>query len=66
LSRGEYHDLVKAGLNTPEAIEIAKEDEILACVREDLEKARTVRAAVAAIRAEPQPAVVATLPKYEA
>ena len=65
LSRGEYQDLVKAGLNTPEAIDGAAEDVLLACVGGEMDKAQAVRDAAAAIRSEPEPAKVPVLPAYE-
>jgi helicase len=66
LSRGEYQDLVKAGLNTPEAIDAAAEDVLLACVGGATDKAQAIRNAAAAIRSEPEPAQVPVVPAYEA
>jgi helicase len=65
LGRGDYQDLVKAGLSSPEAIDAAGDEAILACVGGDAEKARAVRDAAAAIRAEPEAAPVPVLPRYE-
>ncbi len=65
LDRGDYQDLVKANLNTEDAIEVAGEDAILACVGGDKDKARTVREAAAAIRDEPQQEPAPVLPDYE-
>jgi replicative superfamily II helicase len=66
LTRGEYQQLVKSGLHIPEAVEGASEDLILACVGRDMEKARAIRDAAAAVRAEPQPVPAPILPDYEA
>lgn len=65
LGRPDYLELLKAGLQTPEAIEGAAEDQILACLAGDPEKATIVRDAAAAIRAEPAAAPAPTLPEYE-
>lgn len=66
LGRPDYLELVKAGLHTPEAIEAAAEDQILGCLAGDAEKAKAVRDAVAALRAEPEAAPAPALPEYEA
>jgi replicative superfamily II helicase len=65
LTRGDYQGLVKAGLTTPEAVEAAGEDALLACLGGDEQKARAVRDAAAAVRAEPSPVPVPILPDYE-
>ncbi len=66
LARGDYQDLVKAGLNTVEAIESANDDVILNCLSGDREKLRIVRNSAGAIRAEPHQDPAPSLPAYEA
>ncbi len=65
MTRGDYQELLKAGLTAPEAIETASQDSILACVSGDVEKAQIVREAATAIKAEPQPTRAPALPDYE-
>jgi hypothetical protein len=65
LTRGDYQGLVTAGLTTPEAVEAAGEDALLASLGEDGQKARAVRDAAAAVRAELPPAPLPILPDYE-
>jgi hypothetical protein len=65
LTRGDYQELVKASLNTPEAVEAANDEALLTCVGGDAEKVRAVREAAAAIRAEPQSVPAPALPDYE-
>jgi hypothetical protein len=65
LSRGEYQDLVKAGLTTLDAVESASDATILACVNGDTEKVQIVREAADAIRVEPQSTPAPVLPDYE-
>lgn len=66
LSRSDYLDLVTAGLVTPDAIDAAQDDAVLACVGGDTEKLLVVRDAAAAIRIEPQEQPAPALPAYEA
>jgi hypothetical protein len=56
---------VEAGLTTPEAVEAAGEDALLACLGGSEPKARAVRDAVAAVRAEPPAVPAPILPDYE-
>lgn len=65
LVRGDYQALVKAGLNTPEAIETASDEAILLCVGRDAGKVRVVREAAAAIRTEPPVVSAPIFPDYE-
>lgn len=65
LSRGDYLDLVKAGLVTADAIEGAKDEALLACVDGDTEKLNVIREAAIAIRNEPLEAPAPELPEYE-
>ena len=65
LGRGDYQALVKANLNTPEVLEVVGDEALLACVGGDPEKARAVRDAAAAIRAEPPISPAVALPDYE-
>jgi hypothetical protein len=65
LGRGDYQELVKASLTTPDAMEAVGEEELLTCVGGDPEKAQAVRDAAAAIRAEPPTSPAIALPDYE-
>lgn len=65
LLRGDYQELVKASLTTPEAIDAASDDAILACVGPDNNKLHAVREAAAAIRAEPPAPALPKLTAYE-
>jgi replicative superfamily II helicase len=66
LSRSDYLDLVTAGLVSPDAIDAAPDDAVLACVGGDSEKLQVVRDAAAAIRNEPEEQPTPDLPAYEA
>ncbi|WP_437779105.1 DEAD/DEAH box helicase [Sorangium sp. So ce1097] len=66
LTRGDYQELLRAGLTTPEAIEAASDDELFACLGGDENKARSAREAVTALRAEPDAVPTPILPDYEA
>lgn len=66
LSRGDYQELVKANLNTPEALEAVGDQALLPCVGDDPEKVRAIRDATAAIRAESSTGPAVALPDYEA
>ena len=66
LTRGDYQELVKAGINNPEGIDAASDDRILACLNGSAEKVGLVREAAVLIRAEGLPAVGPLIPDYEA
>ncbi|MBL8792391.1 MAG: DEAD/DEAH box helicase [Planctomycetia bacterium] len=66
LTRGDYQDLVKAGLTTAAAIDAAGEEVLLACVGGDQDKASLVREASAAMRAGPPQESPPELPEYTA
>jgi helicase len=66
LTRGDYQELVKANLNTPDGIEAASDEVLLNCLGQDAEKARVLREAAAAIRSEPEAPAVPLFPDYEA
>jgi replicative superfamily II helicase len=65
LSRGDYQELVRANLNTPEALEAAGDEALLPCVGGDPEKVRAIRNAATAIREEPPTGSPVLLPDYE-
>jgi replicative superfamily II helicase len=54
LTRGDYQQLVKANLSTPERIEATGTEALLNCLGGDADKARVLREAAAAIRSRPQ------------
>jgi replicative superfamily II helicase len=66
LTRGDYQELVRANLNTPEAIEAASDEAMLNCLGQDADKTRVARQAAAALRAEPAAPAVPDFPDYEA
>jgi replicative superfamily II helicase len=65
LSRSDYLDLVKAGLVTPDAIDAAQDEAVLACVGGDADKLRVVREAATAIRNELNEKPPPEFPEYE-
>jgi helicase len=65
LTRGEYQELLKAGLCSADAVDAASDESISACIGGNLEKVQVVREAVAGIRAELQPEPESVLPIYE-
>ena len=65
LTRGDYQALVKASLNTPEAVEASNDETLLTCVGGEVEKVHVVREAAAAIREEPQLVPAPALSDYE-
>jgi ATP-dependent DNA helicase len=66
LTRGDYQQLVKASLNTPEAVKAASDEALLSCLGRDAEKSRVVREAAVAILFEPEAPAVPVFPEYEA
>jgi hypothetical protein len=66
LTRGDYQELLKASVNSADAIEAVGDDVLLRCLGQDAEKARVVREAGAAIRAQPEAPALPDFPEYEA
>jgi helicase len=65
LTRGEYQQLLKAGLCSGDEVDAASDERIAACVGGDLDKVQVVREAVAGRKAELQPQAEPVLPEYE-
>ncbi len=65
LSRGDYQQLIKAGLNTRPAIEAAQDDALIACLGGNSERAETVREAARRLRDQDDFPISPILPEYE-
>ncbi|MDR3638884.1 MAG: DEAD/DEAH box helicase [Isosphaeraceae bacterium] len=66
LTRGDYQELVKTGLTTPEAIDAGNDEALLNCLGQDADKVRIVREAVTEMRTEPEASALPDFPDYEA
>jgi hypothetical protein len=65
-TRGNYRQLVKAGLGTAAAVEGATDDNLHACLGADGEKVAAVRAAARTFRERDIGTMLPILPEYEA
>ncbi len=65
LSRGDYHQLIKAGLSTAAAVEAASDDKLIACLGGNAERAEAVRDAARRFRDEDVSLISPILPEYE-
>jgi replicative superfamily II helicase len=65
LSRGDYHQLVKAGLNTAEAVEGADDARLAACLGGSEERVEVVRDAARLLREQDGSAAIPGFPNYE-
>jgi replicative superfamily II helicase len=66
LSRGDYLELVKANITTPEGIDAADDAVLLNRLGQDPEKVHAVRAAAEAMKAVPEALALPKFPDYEA
>jgi len=65
LSRGDYQQLIKANLNTAAAVEAASDDQLIACLGGNSERAEAVRDAARMFRDQEISPITPILPDYE-
>jgi helicase len=65
LSRGDYHQLIKAGLGTAAAVEGADDEKLAACLGGNDERVEVVREAARLFRDQDESTTIPAFPEYE-